>query len=211
MSIFGRLLDELASAVSGDASPPAASSLNGYALRGRSGRLQFRNPITADLADLEAIVRDATVIAANGQTAHGAETEAAALHDPRAFPFWAAATLAGVHVDTGTVVGVASLSESTDRGVDALSIGLQMHPAHRRNGYGTELMAAMIAAIREVNDGPVIVATSVDNRGLRAIMAALGYQPRAGTQPNQRPNGVVMDTLVYDVGFGTPAPTFPPH
>lgn len=175
-----------------------------------TGRMLFRNPEAADRQTLIGLYNDPVTQAANHWNEDVVKTTVELLRSPTGFAEWASVSMVGVRRSDGEMVGLATLGTESGPGREGLSIGLQMVPAFRGQGYATELLAAMISSTRELTDGDVWIGTATDNEPIIHMMKSLGYAPEANTAPYAAPNGTAVASHWYQVGAGAPAPDFTP-
>jgi len=170
-----------------------------------SKRLQFRQPSRDDRDFYLQMAADPAAAAANGWTGHEVEAVRQRFADRRQFNKYRGGEIVAFERSTSTAVGTATFSTSPIAPDSARSIGLHVHPDHRRKGYGREIMAAAIT-LMQYEPGAVHVGTRTDNLGMQQIMADLGYTAEPGTQPFLAPNGQSYDGYWYHCGVDTHPP-----
>lgn len=161
-----------------------------------SEQLVFRRPTHGDVETIIALNSQPSAMQANGWDAQTAEENAAFLRSEGFANFTKLALVATL--TTGEVVGIASLATHQGR-TDEISIGIHINDAHSGHGFGTELMAVMIAATRSSGyAGKLWVGTATSNTGLQRIMDRLGYDAGA-PEPYVAPNGQPIDSVWYAI------------
>ncbi|MFF5975489.1 GNAT family N-acetyltransferase [Streptomyces sp. NPDC012769] len=104
--------------------------------------------------------------------------------------------LLAVEAATGRVVGMSSVT------MDTRTIGLQIAPAHRRQGLGHELVQAT-ARIAHTHLGLEVVwaGTEASNDHCREALTTAGFVPCDGPARHTLPDGRVIDSVWYQHGM----------
>lgn len=160
--------------------------------------LRLRKPEPADVDQLVALSREPHTMAANRWGFEDAERHEDFLRSDRFDTFARVSLVAELTANPGEIVGVGSLDlrpETTQP-----SIGIHVAADHGEQGFGTELMAAMINLTQQVSPGPAWVGTAVDNAAMQHIMAKLGYEPDETMVPFRGSDGSLVESLWYQVG-----------
>jgi RimJ/RimL family protein N-acetyltransferase len=129
-----------------------------------------------------------------------------ALKSPILFRELRSNTLVGIERKTGQLVGVVVVGRCQENGGASHSLGLDVHPGFRKQGYGCELMAAGIY-LAQKRGWPVWVGTSKSNDAMRRIMSDLGYV-QTKIRKHALPNGRRCSSIWYEcraVPFGVGA------
>jgi RimJ/RimL family protein N-acetyltransferase len=174
-----------------------------------TGDLRFRPPVATDLDFYIAMTLDPTAAEANGWSGREEKAVRRMFNSEPLFQRLKARDLVAVHAVADTPVATMSFQVSPLQPREGRSIGIHVHPDHRGNGYGREIMAAAITLLRS-SPAPVHVGTLVTNTGMQRIMDQLGYSPRPGTLPYNAPNGKTYDSFWYDCGIGFEPPVWIP-
>lgn len=170
-----------------------------------SQRLQFRQPVLGDRDFFIEMASDPTAAEANGWSGHELSFVRKRFSNRRQFALHQQGEMVAFERQTKILVGTATFSTSPIDRTHARSIGIQVHPDHRRKGYGREIMAAAITLL-QYEPGPVHVGTRTTNIGMQQIMTDLGYTAQPGTQPYNAPNGETYDGYWYHCGADTHPP-----
>ena len=169
-----------------------------------SERLDFRRPERSDLDFYLQLSTDPVAAENNGWSGREAEWVRKRFDSSSLFDQMRASEIVAVERESGTRVGTATFTRSPlDK--QSRSIGIHIHPDHRNQGYGRELMAAAIVLL-QMSPGPVHVGTRVTNIGLQRIMEQLGYEPQPVTRPYTAPDGNSYEAYWYTVGDETHPP-----
>ena len=169
-----------------------------------SERLDFRQPERADRSFYLQLAADPTAAENNGWSGREAEWVRKRFDSQMLFDQMRASEIVAVERTSRGQVGTATFTRSPlDK--QSRSIGIHIHPDHRNQGYGRELMAAAIVLL-QMSEGPVHVGTRVTNVGLQRIMEQLGYEPQPITRPYTAPDGNSYEAYWYAVGVETHAP-----
>jgi RimJ/RimL family protein N-acetyltransferase len=170
-----------------------------------SRRLQFRQPKRADRSFFIEMASDPIAAEANGWRGDEVDAVRERFSNRRLFAKYRGAEMVAFERSTSTSVGTATFATSPLDHENARSIGIHVHPDHRRKGYGREIMAAAITLL-QYEPGPVHVGTRVDNSGMQQIMAQLGYEPDLSIRPYTAPDGQSYDGYWYHCGADTHPP-----
>ena len=139
-------------------------------------RLAFRPPEPADRSFYLEMVNDPTAAIANGWSPMESRNVEARFDDPVKFGLLQQSELVAVVTNSSVPVATVTFSTSPLDREGARSIGVQVHPDWRGQGYGRDAMAGAIVFLR-VEDQPIHVGTRTTNVGMRKIMEQLGYEP----------------------------------
>lgn len=139
--------------------------------------LTVRPPKWADRAEIADIWFRRQSYLIHGLDREAILTKRLALKSPLLFRMMRYSTLVGVAHDTGAIVGVVIIggAEGNDEAdKPATSIGIDVHPKYRRQGFGRELVATSVRLLQKKNCS-VWVGTSKFNHAMRAVMDDLGF------------------------------------
>lgn len=150
-------------------------------------RLVLRRPARQDSVAFAATV-DAETIEANGfteaQVRRDIEYMRLGIGDPHD-----AALLVTVR-STGTVIGHVGVYAPHDD-EDDWHLGWWIGPGFRGQGYGTEALRAVLAAVHATGVQRVIVGTATDNLAVHRVLDKLGAH-HIDTRPHTLPNGATI-------------------
>ena len=83
---------------------------------------------------------------------------------------------AAVHRETGRIIGETGLRPMDDRGVPYFLLDYKVHPAFRRQGYGRELVAALLdQCFRNLGIPLVVAAVLPQNEASLRLLEGLGF------------------------------------
>lgn len=177
-----------------------AKALPGPAIVGGplvAGRLVLRDVRSGDAAALVATI-DVEVVRANGWADEHRSDWEIVFHFPEVARENGAVA---VCLADGPIIGVAIVQSAAgggEVGSEGATVDLWLAPSHRREGYGTEIVAALADHLHARGATPVRVGTSVQNPAVRRVMAKLGAL-EVERVPLQLPDGSTIDAIWYEV------------
>ncbi|TDP38793.1 RimJ/RimL family protein N-acetyltransferase [Nocardia ignorata] len=156
-----------------------------------SERLLVRRPVPQDAIALAAAI-DAEMLAGNGWTEREARTMVKAVRSGYPVP----GLLVFEARSDGALVGGATVHPSaTDPSSRAL--GWWIGPRHRRAGYASEAVAALVAAIHDAGFTTVEIGTSESNLAVRRICDKIGATEK-DRRAQRLPNGSLVPSIWYE-------------
>lgn len=170
-----------------------------------SERLQFRQPTKDDLDFFVEMAQDPVAADANGWRGDEVDAVRERFSDRRLFAKYQGGEIVAFERGSLTRVGTATFAVSPIDPEHGRSVGIHVHPEHRRKGYGREIMAAAITLL-QYEPGPIHVGTRVTNTGMQLIMRQLGYEPEPDTYGYRAPNGTTYEAYWYQCGAETHPP-----
>lgn len=169
-----------------------------------SDRLQFRQPMRADLDFYLEMAADPVAAESNGWSGQETDWVRRRFRDPALFEQLQLGEIVAVERSSGVRVGTVTFMKSPIE-PDARMVGIHVRSAHRNQGYGRELMAGAIVLLQAM-PGPVHVGTRITNVGMQQIMTKLGFTPEPSTHPYLAPDGQTYDSYWYQCGADTHPP-----
>lgn len=156
-----------------------------------SARLLVRRPVPQDAAALAATI-DAEMLAGNGWTERNARAMVKAVGSGHPTP----GLLVFETWSDGALVGGATVHPSGSD-ASARTLGWWIGPRHRRAGYASEAVAALVGAIHEAGFATVEIGTTESNLAVQRICDRIG-----ATEKDRRaqplPNGSVVPGIWYE-------------
>jgi RimJ/RimL family protein N-acetyltransferase len=156
-----------------------------------SARLLLRPPVPRDAVALAATI-DAEMLAANGWTTRTARHTVKAVGAGHPTP----GLLVFEARSDGALVGAASVHPSGSD-ASARTLGWWIGPRHRRAGYASEAVAALVEAIHETGFTTVEIRTAESNLAVQRICDKIGATER-DRRPQPLPNGSVVPGIRYE-------------
>ncbi|UFS97331.1 GNAT family N-acetyltransferase [Nocardia huaxiensis] len=156
-----------------------------------SARLLLRPPVPQDAVALAATI-DAEMIAGNGWTERTARVMVQAVRSGHPTP----GLLVLEASSDGALVGGATVHPSAGD-ASSRTLGWWIGPRHRRAGYASEAVAALVEAIHDAGVTTVEIGTSESNLAVQRICDRIG-----ATEKDRRaqtlPNGSVVPAIWYE-------------
>nr|WP_255495225.1 GNAT family N-acetyltransferase [Nocardia sp. GTS18] len=156
-----------------------------------SERLLVRRPVPQDAVALAATI-DAEMIAGNGWTEREARTMVKSVRSGH--------PVAGLFVfesrSDRALVGGATVHPS-DNDPSSRTLGWWIGPRHRRAGYASEAVAALVEAIHDAGFATVEIGTSESNLAVRRICDKIGATEKY-RRAQRLPNGSLVPSIWYE-------------
>lgn len=156
-----------------------------------SARLLLRRPTPQDAVALAATV-DAEMLAGNGLTQRHTRAMVKSVERGRPEP----GLLVLEARSDGALIGGASVHPS-DSGASSRTLGWWIGPQHRRAGYASEAVAALIDAVHDAGFATVEIGTNESNLAVQRICARIGATER-DRRAQTLPNGSVIPAIWYE-------------
>ncbi|MEV6102586.1 GNAT family N-acetyltransferase [Nocardia sp. NPDC051981] len=156
-----------------------------------SARLLVRPPVPQDAVALAATI-DAEMLAGNGWTERNARVMVKAVGAGHPTP----GLLVFEARSDGALVGGASVQPS-DSDESSRTLGWWIGPQHRRAGYASEVVAALVEAIHDAGFPTVEIGTTESNLAVQRICDRIGATER-DRRAQPLPNGSVVPGIWYE-------------
>ncbi|MFE5288330.1 GNAT family N-acetyltransferase [Nocardia sp. NPDC056611] len=156
-----------------------------------SARLLLRPPVRQDAVALAATI-DAEMLAGNGWSERDAQVMVKAVGSGLPTP----GLLVFEAWSDGSLVGGASVHPSGSD-TSAQTLGWWIGPRHRRAGYASEAVAALVEAIHDAGFTTVEIGTSESNLAVQRICDRIGATEK-DRRAQQLPNGSVVPGIWYE-------------
>lgn len=151
-------------------------------------RLTLRRPTPKDAVPLEAVI-DESMLAANGWTEKYARTLIGAVGRGHPTP---GLLMIELRSET-TIIGGATLHAKDEQ---MASIGWWIGPGHRRAGYASEAVAALVDAVHDAGYSSVEIGTSESNLAVQRICDKIGATEK-DRRPQPLPDGSTVPGIWY--------------
>ncbi|MGW4772389.1 GNAT family N-acetyltransferase [Nocardia sp. NPDC004278] len=155
-----------------------------------TSRLTLRRPAPKDAVPLEATIDDA-MLASNGWTERNGRALIKAVGRGHLTP---GLLVIESRSDT-TVIGGATVHPSADQ--TFASIGWWIGPSHRRAGYASEAVAALVDAIHDTGYTSVEIGTNESNLAVQRICDKIGATEK-DRRPQPLPDGSTVPGIWYE-------------
>ncbi|MGV9821799.1 GNAT family N-acetyltransferase [Nocardia xishanensis] len=156
-----------------------------------TSRLTLRRPAPKDAVPLEATIDDA-MLASNGWTERNGRALIKAVGRGHPTP---GLLVIESRSDT-TVIGGATVHLSDDQ-TSFASIGWWIGPSHRRAGYASEAVAALVDAIHDTGYNSVEIGTNESNLAVQRICDKIGATEK-DRRPQPLPDGSTVPGIWYE-------------
>ncbi|MFI2335321.1 GNAT family N-acetyltransferase [Nocardia rhamnosiphila] len=156
-----------------------------------TSRLTLRRPAPKDAVPLEATIDDA-MLAGNGWTERNGRALIKAVGRGHPTP---GLLVIESRADT-TVIGGATVHPRDDQ-TSSASIGWWIGPGHRRAGYASEAVAALVDAIHDAGYTSVEIGTNESNLAVQRICDKIGATEK-DRRPQPLPDGSTVPGIWYE-------------